>query len=912
MLSQIVPVLTKSLLIPSIENRSLLQTKLHRPRVTADLVHRPRLKGALNDGLDRSLILVAAPAGFGKSTLLSAWLETCDLPHAWLSLDEADNDPGVFLAYFLAALQTLFPDALPETRAFLTAISLPAVGVVVRSLINELDGLESDFILVLDDYHLIRAQPVHELLSLLLQHPPRGLHLVIASRQDPSLPLGVLRARNQVAEIRGHDLRFSLAETAIFVERTLGARLADDALAVLADRTEGWAAGLRFATLTLRYGGDVDSHLAGLQAENRYVTDYLMSEVLSQVSPVMRRFLLTTSILDQVCSSLGEAMIGPDDPECQPQEYLVWLEQAAMFTVSLDTRGKWYRYHHLFRELLRDQLARDANAGEIATLHTRASAWYARQGSLEEALQHALLGHDVPAAVRLIAEQRHALMNSEQWQLLERIFHMFPRETIAQYPDLMLMAAEIPGLKQFDWATVLDLVGQAESLLAQMPDQPEYAAHLRGEIDTLRGVFACETASDPENVIALTQRALAAMPRAWYYVRATAWLYQAVAYQMAGRLDRAYAALAEGQPEDVAQNGAVHARVAGSRCFIEWIAGDFQAIPQGALQMLAVAETYQRHESQGWAHYLLSSIAYERNDLTTAEAHAKALEDLRYVGRPMAYLQSAFIDASICQARGEPDQAQRQLDLAFDFLRETRSEVLLPLAQGFQAELAVRQGDPGAARHWATTIGPFLPLTLMPYFYAPQLTLPKILLAQDTPACSRQAGEVLSRLHAFVTATHNTRFTIEVLALQALLQDAQGDERAALALLEQAVALAEPGGFIRLFVDLGPRLARLFTRLGQANAGSGYVGQILQAFGEFTAAAPHPHPMGRTEGIDSLTDREREILALLAQRLTDKEIAQALVISPLTVKRHTSTIYHKLQVNRRRDAVAEAIRLGLL
>ena len=278
----------------------------------------------------------------------------------------------------------------------------------------------------------------------------------------------------------------------------------------------------------------------------------------------------------------------------------------------------------------------------------------------------------------------------------------------------------------------------------------------------------------------------------------------------------------------------------------------------------------------------------------------------------MAYLQSAFIDASICQARGEPDQAQRQLDLAFDFLRETRSEVLLPLAQGFQAELAVRQGDPGAARHWATTIGPFLPLTLMPYFYAPQLTLPKILLAQDTPASREQAGEVLSRLHAFVTATHNTRFTIEVLALQALLQDAQGDERAALALLEQAVALAEPGGFIRLFVDLGPRLARLFTRLGQANAGSGYVGQILQAFGEFTAAAPHPHPMGRTEGIDSLTDREREILALLAQRLTDKEIAQALVISPLTVKRHTSTIYHKLQVNRRRDAVAEAIRLGLL
>ena len=371
-------------MITSIGNQVLLQTKLHRPRVTADLVQRPRLKEALDNGLDRPLILVAAPAGFGKSTLVSAWLAGNDdrrtmngevrtagssgiprssflgprFPYAWISLDEADNDLGVFLAYFLAAMQTLFPDALPETRAFLTGISLPDVGVIARSLINELDGLGRDFILVLDDYHLIRAQPVHELLSLLLQHPPQGLHLVIATRQDPSLPLGVLRARNQVAEIRGHDLRFSLAEIAAFVERTLGAPLADDALAVLADKTEGWAAGLRFATLTLRYGGDVDSHLAGLHAENRYVIDYLMSEVLSQVPPAMRSFLLKTSILDQMCGPLGEAVIGPDDPECQPQEFLAWLEQAAMFTVALDKRGEWYRYHHLFRELLRDQLAR--------------------------------------------------------------------------------------------------------------------------------------------------------------------------------------------------------------------------------------------------------------------------------------------------------------------------------------------------------------------------------------------------------------------------------------------------------------------------------------------------------------------------------------------------------------------------
>jgi LuxR family maltose regulon positive regulatory protein len=587
-----------------------------------------------------------------------------------------------------------------------------------------------------------------------------------------------------------------------------------------------------------------------------------------------------------------------------------------MFTLAMDARGEWYRYHHLFQQLLRDQLSREASADAIATLHARASAWFGRQGALEEAVQHSLQGGDTPAAVRLIAEQRHALMDTEQWQLHHRMLHMFSEDAIAAYPDLMLMATWMARLGQSSPARVIELIDRSESLVALMPDQPQHAVHLQGEIDTLRVILACEAVSDPKAVIALARRALATTPRGWYYVRSTAWLFMSVAHQLAGRLDQAYVTLADGAVEDLAADGAVRARIAGSRCFVEWMAGDLPAVAQVAVHLRAVGETHQRHESLGWAHYLLSSIAYERNDLTTAEAHARAVEGLRYVSRPMAYVQSAFIYASIYEARGLPDQARQKLDLAFDFLRETRSEGLLPLAQAFQAELAVRQGDLGTAGHWATTIGAFLPFSLMPYFYAPQLTLPKILLAQDTPASREHAATALVKLHAFVTATHNIRFTIEVLALQALLHDTQGDERAALALLQQAVALAERGGFVRLFVDLGPRLASLFTRLRQLGAAPGYVGRILQAFGEVTPAALPKKPPGLgvdgIELIEPLTDREREILALLAQRLTDKEIAQALVISPLTVKRHASTIYQKLQVNGRREATAKALRLGLL
>ena len=434
---------------------------------------------------------------------------------------------------------------------------------------------------------------------------------------------------------------------------------------------------------------------------------------------------------------------------------------------------------------------------------------------------------------------------------------------------------------------------------------------MRGEIDTLRITVAIEMASDPERVIELGQRVLATTPRAWYYVRAVAWLWLAVAYQMVGKLDEAYAVLAEGQAEDVAPDGAVRARVASSRCFVAWMAGELPAIPPLASHLRAVGETYHQRESLGWAHLLLGSVAYQHNDLPSAEAHAQALEEMRYVCTPMAYVQSAFVYASIFQARGQSEQAQRKLDLAFAFLRETRSEGLIPVAQAFQMELAARQGDLGAASQWATTIGPLLPLTLMPYFYAPQLTLPKILLAQNTPSSRKLAAAELARLHAFVTATHNTCFTIQVLALQALLYHAQGNEQDALAVLRQAVTLAQPGGFVRLFVDLGPALADLLGRLVPLDVAPNYVAELLRAFAA-EASIRQPLPVTQAELVEPLTRREQEILVLLAQRLTAKEIAQKLIISDQTVKRHRANIYQKLGANSRRQAIAAAIAFGIL
>jgi LuxR family maltose regulon positive regulatory protein len=908
-----------------IDPHVLLRTKLQRPRVIADLIHRPNLKERLDSGWDRALILVAAPAGFGKSTLLSAWLEAGDCPNAWLSLDKNDNDLGVFLAYLLGAVRTVFPNALAATQALLSGLSLPPLTVIVRSLLNELAALERDFVLVLDDYHVISEQLVHDLLAALLQHPPRRMHLVIVTRQDPPLPLRLLRARAQVTEIRGQDLRFSVPEIAQFMEQTLGAPLSDEAIAVLAEKTEGWAAGLRLATLTLRFSEKIDGQIARLHVENRFVIDYLISEVQAHVPPAIQSFLLKTAILDRLCGPLCLEMIGPDSAETQPQACLEWLEQNGMFTTGLDTQGQWYRYHRLFQEFLRARMLQQSSAAEIAALHLRASAWFARNEFIEEALHHALASGDTAAAVRLVAQHRHALLNIEQRPRLERWLRMFPSTTLAHHPDLLLARAWIAELGRADSRTVQDLVDQAQALVDRMTGEPEYARQLQGEIDTLRSIEKGFAADDPQGTIALATHALEAMPQAWYMARIEAWLQLAGAYQMSGQFERSYAVLAAAQREDPADSAAPRARLWGSSCFIYWMAADLPGMMQAAHQTVSSGQASdQQPESLGWGHYFLASGYYQRNDLAAAELHANAVQAQRHASHRIAVVQSAIVLAAVHQASGRFGEARLALDRVNDYFVETRSEALQPLVQGFAAELAAMRGDLSTAVSWARRVGLHVPLSLMAFFYAPQLTLPKILLAQNTPDSRQQAGEALARLYDFVTTAHNTRFTIEVLALQALLRDAQGDERAALALLGQAVTMAEPGGFIRIFADLGLRMAGLLARLRRTGVARGYTGQILQAFGDDTPVAPDQKaaqraargtavsPVEQVELVEPLTEREREVLALLAQRMSNKEIAQALVISPQTVKRHATNLYQKLQADGRREAVAKATRLGLL
>lgn len=907
----------------------LVQTKLHQPPLPEDLVPRPRLMELLGHNPQRHLTLVSAPPGYGKSTLVGAWLEgrrevNPDLQHAWLSLEKSDGDLAEFLTYFIAAVHSLFPGAAQGTQHLLTSSELPSQRVLAATLINELDRIQTPFVLVLDDYHVIHDLAVHELLNDLLLHPPQSLHLVLATRTDPPLAWHKLLARNQAAVIRAQDLRFSIAETTAFVHNHFGWKLDEATAVLLTERTEGWVAGLRLATLSLR-GPDDLAGLANRLPGEQLTSDYLLHDVLSRQLPEVWDCLLRTSILDRFCAELYEAVcLSPDHsgaPQLKGQEFLDLLVQGNLFVTPLDDRRIWFRYHQLFRQLLRIQLERSLGAKEIAMLHKRASAWFAARGDLDEALWHALAAGDKGAAVRIVADHRHHLINQEQWRRLDRWLHLFPADVIQERPELLITEAWIAN-NHGRWQEEEQALDRLEALLACFSVEPVMARTLRGEIALLRANLVVWT-GDGECAASLARVALKLLPETWSGARGAAHMILAGSLGMLGERDRAYVHL-DRVLAATALDEPAYTRLMQVLGFVQWTGADLIGLRQTAARLLEISQRFDRSEGLATAHYFLGCVCYHLNELDGAEMHLSRVVAGGSVLSLNFWVQAAGALALTHQALGRPEQAQEMIETGLAFLREMNSPRLLATMFAFQGEVSLQQGQLDEASQWTSRHDPE-PLLLAHTFAVPQLTLAKVFLAQDTISSRQRAADLLDRLLASYRRTHNVRFEIEVLALQAILRNAQGDRRAALALMECAVVAAEPGGWIRLFVDLGPRMANLLVHLSQQGTAQQYISQILDCFvrqkvgisGEqrMPGSLSHevqPSVLASSPLIEPLTDRELEVLGLLAQRLSNKEIAAELVISPATVKRHTINIYQKLQVNRRRMAVKKAASLGII
>jgi LuxR family maltose regulon positive regulatory protein len=903
----------------SIDEIPLLATKLYTPRPRTQPVSRPQLAERLQEGMEGALMLISAPAGFGKTTVLAQWLAQSGMPTAWLSLEPEDNEPVRFLSYLIAALQTLDPSIGVSALALLSSPQPAPAEIVLAQLANDLLSLEAAaFALVLDDYHVVTAEPIHRALLFLLEHLPPHMHLILATRADPPLHLARLRARGQLTEVRAADLRFTPDEAGRFLQQVMHLELAQEELALLQRRTEGWIAGLQLAGLSLRGRTDVSAFLSAFSGSHRFVLDYLSEEVLALQAPQVQSFLLQTCILERLYGPLCDAMT----QEAGGQAMLDQLDQANLFLTSLDDQRHWYRYHHLFAEVLRGRL-QQTQPDLISELHRRASLWYEHHGMVLEAVRHALAAPELEHVADLIEQYGFTFALRGQLYTMLDWFKRLPDALILTRPRLGSLHS-----------LVLLLSNQVEASSARLDDiergieqapSTEDARAVLGQLALIRGYIALYS-GDVEGSITWCRQALDLLPETETGWRTSSFLGAARAYLVSGEATPAVekhitaaVSLARTSGNLVTFLGSVS--LLGRLHILQGRLGAAAHTYGQAMLVTPVQERLQTLVSSADYYFGMGDLLREWNRLDEAEQHLTQGMDL--TGGSLTVDAEALSLGYTALTRLQQAQGNFQVAMAtlsaFAELAEQRHFVprLLAQAKAVGAEFELAHGNLAAAERWLMESG----LSVddgEPRFPSERayLSLARVRIAQGRakPAGTdlQDALHVLARLLRNAERDARGGSVIEILILQALALQAQQQQALALAVLQRVVALAEPEGYTRLFLDEGPPMLALLRLAQTQGLAPHYITSLLLASDErppASTALPIPHSAMLVE---QLTERELEVLQLIAAGASNEEIAEQLVISIGTVKRHVSNIFGKLTVSSRTQAVARAQAIGLL
>lgn len=921
----------------------LLATKLYIPPSRLNAVLRPRLIERLNAGLHRKLTLIAAPAGFGKTTLVSAWVAGCDRPAAWLSLDAEDSDLTRFLAYLIAAIQTIAPNVGSGLVGALESPQPPPTEALLTALLNNITTLPHQVVLVLDDYHLIESQAVDQALGFLLDHLPPQMHLVMVTREDPPLPLARLRARDQLTELRAADLRCTPAEAAAFLSQVMDLDLAPADVAALETRTEGWIAGLQLAALSMRGRADLTQFVQAFAGDNRYIVDYLVEEVLQRQPERVRSFLLQTAILDRLHGPLCDAVTGQADSSAR----LEALERSNFFVVPLDDTRDWFRYHHLFADVLAMHLRAEL-PDQVATLHRRASAWYEQHGSVADAIRHALAAEDFAHAANLIELAVPAMRRRRQEAMVLGWLKALPDELIHRRPVLsvyyagaLLASGELMGVEE--------RLRNAERWLesaADMHARPDSAGSrpaatsnehlivvdhaafrgLPGAIAVYRAGQALARGDVPETVT-YARRALDLVLEDDLLMRGAAAALLGLACWTSGDLETAYRSYAAGMAQ-LQMAGNIADAIGGALALADI------RIVQGRLH--EAMQTYQRglqlateQQPEGTRPVLrgtadmyvgMSELYREYDDLQAATQHLlRSQEQGEHLGFPQHPYRRRVAMARIQEAHGDLEGALGLLEEAeqlyvSDFYPDVR-----PVA-ALKTRVWIKQGQLGDALGWVRAQGLSAQDDLSYLRKFEHITLARIRLAcaqrDRADGSIDEAIGLLQRLLHAAEVGERTGHVIEILVLQALAHQTQGDIPTALVSLERALTMAEPEGYVRMFVDEGQLMAALLREAAARGVMPNYTDRLLAAYEAEQQTSTGTSPLRTSPAsqplIEPLSQRELDVLRLLKTELSGPEIARELIVSLSTLRTHTKNIYTKLGVNSRRAAVRRAEELDLV